>query len=160
MPREVIDPAPACGQRLSFRDGLNTRSTWRFNALMMPMRANIGGPSCSAAWAVADQNRFINRSAAKCASASEAKSSGVTTLTTVSPPALFRALGKMAARQCPGLRRYVTIEDSETFAIDRLGGQNRSGHGAMSTGLLTVLGRLAHAFDRHGPVRMQLGMRT
>src|SRR3984893_11817846 len=28
----------------------------------------------------------------------------------------------MAARQCPGLRRYVTIENSETFAMMRLGG--------------------------------------
>ncbi|HTE96364.1 MAG TPA: hypothetical protein VK678_23090 [Bradyrhizobium sp.] len=29
---------------MSFRDGLNTRSTWRFKALIMPMRANSGGP--------------------------------------------------------------------------------------------------------------------
>jgi hypothetical protein len=36
---------PRC---LSFRPEANTRSTWRFNALMIPMRANIGGPSCSA----------------------------------------------------------------------------------------------------------------
>ena len=35
-------------QCVSFRDGSNTRSTWRFNALRTPMRANIGGPSCSA----------------------------------------------------------------------------------------------------------------
>jgi hypothetical protein len=99
----------------------------------------------------ADQNLLISRSAANCASASDAKSSGVTTLTTVSPPALpVRALGKMAARQCPGLRRYVTIENSETFAIDRLGGQILANLGAMSTGLLTVAGRLTHAFDRRG----------
>jgi hypothetical protein len=32
----------------SLRDVSNSRSTWRFNALMTPMRANIGGPSCSA----------------------------------------------------------------------------------------------------------------
>jgi len=31
-----------------FSPGSNTRSRWRFNALMMPMRANNGGPSCSA----------------------------------------------------------------------------------------------------------------
>jgi len=30
------------------RDESNTRSTWRFNALMMPMRANFGGPPNSA----------------------------------------------------------------------------------------------------------------
>jgi len=36
---------------------------------------------------------------------------GVTTLRTVSPPTLpVRPFGVMAARQCPGLRRYVTIE--------------------------------------------------
>jgi hypothetical protein len=33
---------------LSFRDGSNTRSTWRFNARITPIRANIGGPLCSA----------------------------------------------------------------------------------------------------------------
>src|SRR5882672_2103880 len=66
----------------------------------------------------ADQNFLISRSAANRASASEAKSFGVTTLSTVSPPTLpIRALGKMAARQCPGLRRYVTIENSEMSAI-------------------------------------------
>src|SRR6267142_350646 len=30
------------------RDGSNTRSTWRFNALMTPIRANIVGPPNSA----------------------------------------------------------------------------------------------------------------
>jgi hypothetical protein len=48
----------------------------------------------------------------------------------------------MAARQCLGLRRYVTIENSETFAIVRLGGQILANLGAMSTGLLTVAGGL------------------
>jgi hypothetical protein len=66
----------------------------------------------------ADQSFLINCSAANWASASDAKSSGVTTLRTVSPPTLaIRAFGTMAARQCPGLRRYVTIENSETFAM-------------------------------------------
>jgi hypothetical protein len=35
-------------QCVSLRSGLNTRSTFRFNACMTPMRANIAGPSCSA----------------------------------------------------------------------------------------------------------------
>jgi hypothetical protein len=35
-------------QCLSFRDRSNTCSTCRFNALMTPMRANIGGPPFSA----------------------------------------------------------------------------------------------------------------
>jgi len=35
-------------QCLSFRDGSNTRSTWRFNARITPIRANMVGPSCSA----------------------------------------------------------------------------------------------------------------
>jgi hypothetical protein len=52
-----------------------------------------------------DQSFLMSSSAANWASASDAKSSGVTTLSTVSPPTLpIRALGKMAARQCPGLR--------------------------------------------------------
>src|ERR1700730_8539999 len=60
-------------------------------------------------------------SAANWASISEAKSSGVTTLRTLSPPlhSPIRLFGIMAARQCPGLRRYVTIENSETFAMMR-----------------------------------------
>jgi hypothetical protein len=37
-----------CPQCVSFRDGLNTRSTRRFNDFMTPMRANIAGPPCSA----------------------------------------------------------------------------------------------------------------
>jgi hypothetical protein len=32
---------PQCG---SLREELNTRSTWRFNARMTPIRANIVGP--------------------------------------------------------------------------------------------------------------------
>jgi hypothetical protein len=48
---------------------------------------------------------LMSFSAANWASASHAKSSGVTTLSTVSPPTLpIRALGKMAARQCPYFR--------------------------------------------------------
>jgi len=35
-------------QCVSFRDALNTRSAFRFNARMMPIRVNIGDPSCSA----------------------------------------------------------------------------------------------------------------
>jgi pimeloyl-ACP methyl ester carboxylesterase len=44
MPRRkdaVFLRFPQC---VSFRDALKTRSTWRFNALMTPMRANIVGP--------------------------------------------------------------------------------------------------------------------
>jgi hypothetical protein len=79
-------------------------------------------------------------SAANWASVSDAKSSGVTTLRTLSPPphSPIRLFGIMAARQCPGLRRYVTIENSETFAIDRLGGQILAGYGTMSTACCTV----------------------
>jgi hypothetical protein len=84
---------------------------------------------------IGDQNFLMSASAASWASVSEAKSSGVTTLRTLSPPTLSnrRIFGIMAARQCPGLRRYVTIENSETFAIDRLGGQIFACYGAMST---------------------------
>src|SRR6266849_7157895 len=35
-------------QCVSLREESNSRTTFRFNALMMPMRANIVGPSCSA----------------------------------------------------------------------------------------------------------------
>ena len=35
-------------QCVSLREELNSRTWPRFNALMMPMRANIGGPCCSA----------------------------------------------------------------------------------------------------------------
>jgi hypothetical protein len=71
----------------------------------------------------ADQSLLMSFSAANEASASDAKSSGVTTLRTLSPPthSPIRTLGIMATRQCPGLRRYVTIENSETFAMMRLG---------------------------------------
>src|SRR5450631_4641492 len=69
---------------------------------------------------IGDQSFLMRFSAASWASVSEAKSSGVTKLRTLSPPTLSnrRVFGIMAARQCPGLRRYVTIENSETFAID------------------------------------------
>src|SRR5450631_2329532 len=84
---------------------------------------------------IGDQSFLMRFSAASWASVSEAKSSGVTKLRTLSPPTLSnrRVFGIMAARQCPGLRRYVTIENSETFAIDRLGGQIFACYGAMST---------------------------
>jgi hypothetical protein len=49
-----------------------------------------------------------------------------------------RTFGIMAARQCPGLRSYVTIENSETFAMIRLGGQTLACHGTMSTACCTV----------------------
>src|ERR1700680_2465623 len=66
-----------------------------------------------------DQSFLMRFCAARSASVSEAKSSGVTTLRTLSPPthSPIRTFGTMAARQCPGLRRYVTIENSETFAM-------------------------------------------
>jgi hypothetical protein len=35
-------------QCVSLRSGLNTSSTWRFKALMTPMRADIVGPPLSA----------------------------------------------------------------------------------------------------------------
>jgi hypothetical protein len=56
-------------------------------------------------------------SAAKFASRSDGKSSGVTKLST-SPRATLsvRDLGVMAARQCPGLRWYVTIENLDISA--------------------------------------------
>src|SRR5450755_2718926 len=82
---------------------------------------------------ISDQSLLMSFSAANWASNSEAKSSGVTTLRTLSPPphSPTRLFGIMAARQCPGLRRYVTIENSETFAIDRLGEQILACCGAM-----------------------------
>jgi hypothetical protein len=52
----------------------------------------------------------------------------------------------VAARQCPGLRRYVTIENSETFAMIRLGGQTLACHGTMSTACCTVVGEAYHFF--------------
>ena len=68
---------------------------------------------------IGDQSLLMSFSAANWASNSEAKSSGVTTLRTLSPPphSPIRLFGIMAARQCPGLRRYVTIENSEMSAI-------------------------------------------
>jgi hypothetical protein len=82
---------------------------------------------------IGDQSLLMCFSAANWASVSDAKSSGVTTLRTLSPPphSPIRLFGIMAARQCPGLRRYVTIENSETFAIDRLGEQILACCGAM-----------------------------
>ena len=57
-------------------------------------------------------------SAANCASASDALSYGVTKLCTVSPGApLLMTLGEIAARQCPGFRWNVIIENSEMWAI-------------------------------------------
>jgi len=58
--------------------------------------------------------------AASSASASDAQSSGVTTLRTLLPSTTVRALRFRikAARQHPGLRWYVTIENSETSAIE------------------------------------------
>jgi len=54
----------------------------------------------------ADQSFLINCSAANWAFASDAKSSGVTTLRTLSPPTLpIRTIGIMSARQCLGFRR-------------------------------------------------------
>jgi hypothetical protein len=86
-----------------------------------------------------DQSFLMRFCAASSASASDAKSSGVTTLRTLSPPTLpIRTFGITAARQCPGLRRYVTIENSETFAMIRLGGQTLACHGTMSAACCTV----------------------
>ena len=55
---------------------------------------------------------LIISSAANLASGSDAESSGVTKLVVVRPrmKSPERAYGVMAARQCPGLRSYVTIE--------------------------------------------------
>ena len=51
----------------------------------------------------------------------------------------------MAARQCPGLCRYVTIENSETFAMMRLGGQILACYGTMSTqGIAALFGFAAN----------------
>jgi hypothetical protein len=86
-------------------------------------------------------------SAASSASVSEAKSSGVTTLRTLSPPthSPIRTFGTIAARQCPGLRRYVTIENSERFAMISLGGQTLACYGAMSTqGIAALFGMTAN----------------
>jgi hypothetical protein len=98
-------------------------------------RAPATGRGDGSGIGISDQSLLMSFSAANWASNSEAKSSGVTTLRTLSPPtgSNRRIFGIMAARQCPGLRRYVTIENSETFAIDRLGGQIFACYGAMST---------------------------
>jgi hypothetical protein len=58
-------------------------------------------------------------SAANLASASDAWSSGVTTLAVVLPWIAFLdcRTGEIAARQCPGLRSYVTIENCDSSAI-------------------------------------------
>jgi hypothetical protein len=88
---------------------------------------------------IGDQSLLMSFSAANWASDSDAKSCGVTTLRTLLPPTLpIRTFEIMAARQCPGLRRYVTIENSETFAMIRLGGQTLACHGTMSAACCTV----------------------
>ena len=88
-------------------------------------------------------------SAANWASASDAKSSGVTTLSTVSRRMTVRALGKMAARQYPGLRKYVTIENSETLAM--IASEDRLAPAMLRCQwLLPVPGLLARASDRCG----------
>jgi len=81
----------------------------------------------------ADQSLLMSFSAANGASASDAKSSGVTTLRTLSPPthSPIRTLGIMATRQCPGLRRYVTIENSRDIRHDAP--RSLACYGAMST---------------------------
>jgi hypothetical protein len=43
-------------QCVSFRDGLNSRSTWRFNARITPIRANIVGAA-----ALSDQQKRFHR---------------------------------------------------------------------------------------------------
>jgi hypothetical protein len=60
-------------------------------------------------------------SAANLASGSDAKSSGVTMLDIDLPwmKALGRRIGVIAARQYPGRRSYVTIENFDSAAISQ-----------------------------------------